>query len=158
MLSALQRRPRHHTNRISVSTPYAERPDPRQNRTDRALQNAGGWISSHLLSGIENRRLDSFVQRVECYERGMTTQGGQQSPQAADDLRQRLSGTSSGSNEIARAFALARESARRQTGMRHFPVQLRGGAAMMRGALAEMQTGEGKSLTALLPAIAAAFT
>jgi preprotein translocase subunit SecA len=42
--------------------------------------------------------------------------------------------------------------------MRHFRVQLLGGAAMMGGALAEMQTGEGKSLTALLPAIAAALS
>jgi preprotein translocase subunit SecA len=53
------------------------------------------------------------------------------------------------------AFALAREAARRHTGMRHFPVQLLGGAAMMGGRLAEMQPGEGKTLTALLPAIAA---
>src|SRR5262249_31197275 len=42
-------------------------------------------------------------------------------------------------------------------GMRHFRVQLIGGAAMMGGALAEMQTGEGKTLTALLPAVAAAL-
>ena len=55
------------------------------------------------------------------------------------------------------AFALAREAARRHTGMRHFRVQLLGGAAMMTGALAEMQTGEGKTLTALLPAVAAAL-
>jgi preprotein translocase subunit SecA len=55
------------------------------------------------------------------------------------------------------ALALAREAARRHTGMRHFRVQLLGGAAMMGGALTEMQTGEGKSLTALLPAVAAAL-
>src|SRR5262249_8736868 len=60
-------------------------------------------------------------------------------------------------DELALAFALAREAAHRHTGMRHFPVQLLGGAAMMGGALAEMQTGEGKSLTALLPATAGAL-
>ena len=58
---------------------------------------------------------------------------------------------------MASAFALAREAARRHSGMRHFRVQLLGGAAMMGGALAEMQTGEGKTLTALLPAITAAL-
>ena len=57
----------------------------------------------------------------------------------------------------AQAFALAREAARRHRGMRHFRVQLLGGAVMMSGALAEMQTGEGKTLTALLPAITAAL-
>src|SRR6185369_7592481 len=101
------------------------------------------WISSHLLSSIESRRLHRFVQRVELYERGLTILGGQQFRQAADELRRRLTAASSGSDEIARAFALAREAARRHTGLRHFPVQLRGGAAMMRGAVAEMQTGEG---------------
>ena len=58
---------------------------------------------------------------------------------------------------MALAFALAREAARRHIGMRHFRVQLLGGAAMMGGALAEMQTGEGKTLTALLPAVTAAL-
>lgn len=54
-------------------------------------------------------------------------------------------------------FALIREVAFRQLGMRHYPVQLRGGYVMMCGQFAEMQTGEGKTLTATLTAGAMAL-
>lgn len=56
---------------------------------------------------------------------------------------------------LQHAFALIREVADRTLGMRHFDVQLMGGWAMITGAVAEMQTGEGKTLTATLPACAA---
>jgi preprotein translocase subunit SecA len=55
------------------------------------------------------------------------------------------------------AFALVREAARRRLGMRHFDVQLIGGWAMLNGMLAEMETGEGKTLTATLTAATAAI-
>ena len=60
-------------------------------------------------------------------------------------------------NSIAQSFALIRESATRTLGMRHYPVQLMGGYALIKGMLAEMETGEGKSLTATLAAATAAF-
>jgi len=50
------------------------------------------------------------------------------------------------------AYALVREASRRALGMQHFPVQLVGGLALFEGHIAEMQTGEGKTLTATLPA------
>lgn len=52
---------------------------------------------------------------------------------------------------LVEAFALVREAGRRRIGMRHFDVQLLGGMALCRRGLAEMQTGEGKTLTATLP-------
>src|SRR5207245_7706604 len=52
---------------------------------------------------------------------------------------------------LPQAFALVREAARRAIGMAHFQTQLLGGAALHAGAIAEMQTGEGKTLTATLP-------
>jgi preprotein translocase subunit SecA len=58
---------------------------------------------------------------------------------------------------VARSFALIRELAGRRLGMRHFDVQLLGGWAMVRGKIAEMETGEGKTLTATLPAATAAM-
>ncbi len=58
---------------------------------------------------------------------------------------------------IPPAFALIREAAGRTLGMRHFDVQLMGGAAMLRGMVAEMETGEGKTLTATLTAATAAL-
>ena len=53
---------------------------------------------------------------------------------------------------LLEAFSLVRESARRVRGMPHYPVQLVGGIAMLNGQVAEMQTGEGKTLTAVLTA------
>ncbi len=57
----------------------------------------------------------------------------------------------------ARAFALVREVATRTIGMRHFDVQLIGGLALLKGMVAEMETGEGKTLTATLAASTAAL-
>lgn len=53
---------------------------------------------------------------------------------------------------LCEAFALVREASRRELGMAHFPVQIMGGAILFEGRIAEMQTGEGKTLTAALPA------
>lgn len=58
---------------------------------------------------------------------------------------------------VAQSFALVREAARRTIQQRHFDVQLLGGWVMLRGLVAEMETGEGKTLTATLPACTAAL-
>ncbi len=58
---------------------------------------------------------------------------------------------------VAQAFALVRETAGQLIGMRHFDVQLKGGWIMLNGMIAEMNTGEGKTLTATLPACTAAL-
>src|SRR5262245_14519241 len=142
---------------LSAGTPYVERADRRENKLDTLLLNAWGRASPHLLSGLERKQLEQFVQRVEDQESRLTGLRDEQLRQTADELRGRLLSTSFATDQIASAFALAREAARRHVGMRHFPVQVLGGAAMMRGTLAEMQTGEGKSLTALLPAVSAAL-
>jgi preprotein translocase subunit SecA len=143
---------------LSARTPYAERADHRENRLDSALLHAWGRASSYLLSGLWRVRLERLVQRAEDEEKRLSALADERLRQNADELRGRLSSANSNFNDIPLAFALAREAARRHTGMHHFRVQLLGGAAMMSGALAEMQTGEGKSLTALLPAVAAALS
>lgn len=58
---------------------------------------------------------------------------------------------------LVRSFAIVREAAERSLRMRPYDVQIMGGWAMIRGMIAEMQTGEGKTLTATLPACAAAL-
>jgi preprotein translocase subunit SecA len=58
---------------------------------------------------------------------------------------------------LVEAFALVREAGRRKLGMRHFDVQMLGGAAVHHRSIAEMQTGEGKTLTATLPIYLAAL-
>lgn len=72
-------------------------------------------------------------------------------------LRHAVQGRDYDINTIATAFALVREATRRTLGIEHYPSQLTGGFVMFCGCVAEMQTGEGKTLTALLPACAAAF-
>lgn len=52
---------------------------------------------------------------------------------------------------LPEAFALVRESSRRALGFRHYPVQVMGGICLIEGGIAEMQTGEGKTLTATMP-------
>ena len=66
-------------------------------------------------------------------------------------LRYRAKSGESLSDMVVEAFALVVEAADRALGMRHFDVQLLGGMVMFNGAIAEMATGEGKTLTATLP-------
>lgn len=66
-------------------------------------------------------------------------------------LRYRVRSGESMTHLLPEAFALVREAGRRSMNMRHFEVQLLGGMAMFHGCVAEMETGEGKTLTATLP-------
>src|SRR4051812_1885255 len=68
----------------------------------------------------------------------------------ADELRERARDGESLDDLLPEAFALCREAGRRSLGQRHFDVQLIGGMVLHSGAIAEMKTGEGKTLTATL--------
>ena len=69
-----------------------------------------------------------------------------------DELRLKLRNGATEDDIIVEAFAVVREAARRELNMRHFDVQLVGGCLLHQGRIAEMATGEGKTLTATLPA------
>ena len=69
----------------------------------------------------------------------------------AEELRKRARDGDSLDDLLPEAFALVREASRRTIGQRHFDVQLIGGMVLHSGAIAEMKTGEGKTLTATLP-------
>jgi len=84
---------------------------------------------------------DDFVAMSDAELRGMT-----------DEFRQRYADGETLDDLLPEAFATVREAAKRTLGQRHFDVQLMGGAAMHLGNIAEMRTGEGKTLTAVLPA------
>ncbi len=75
-----------------------------------------------------------------------------------DQFRERLADGEKLDNLLPEAFAAIRESARRTLGQRHYDVQLIGGIALHRGIIAEMVTGEGKTLVATLPAYLNALT
>ena len=68
-----------------------------------------------------------------------------------EELKQRILKGEPKSSLIPEAFALVREASRRVLGLRHFDVQLIGGLVLNEGKIAEMKTGEGKTLVALLP-------
>ncbi|MEX2366010.1 MAG: DEAD/DEAH box helicase, partial [Pseudohongiellaceae bacterium] len=128
---------------------------PEHGVIERFLQNSWRAFKSPLI------RLrfdpDSFTRQVITIQEQCRGLDDQALKQRATDLRQSLSGKEYEQSRIAEAFALVREASRRTLGMEHFPSQLTGGLAMFYGNIAEMQTGEGKSLTALLPACAAAL-
>jgi preprotein translocase subunit SecA len=69
----------------------------------------------------------------------------------SQELAWRVGGAAISDDAIVEGFALVREAARRVHGQPHFPTQLAAGVVLARGGLAEMQTGEGKTLAALLP-------
>ena len=77
--------------------------------------------------------------------------------EAAHGLRPRLARAGFTTELAGRAFSLIRECAHRHIGQRHFDVQLMGGWGLLQGRLVEMQTGEGKTITATLAAGTAAL-
>src|SRR3954447_14294420 len=74
------------------------------------------------------------------------------------DFKQRVSNGATLDDILIEAFAVAREAGRRVLAMRHFDVQLIGGIVLHRGRIAEMKTGEGKTLVATLPSYLNALT
>src|SRR3989337_3136266 len=68
-----------------------------------------------------------------------------------DEFRARLSGGEALDDVLPEAFAVVREASERRIGLRHFDVQILGGVVLHQGKIAEMKTGEGKTLVATLP-------
>ena len=91
-------------------------------------------------------RINGFEAELEHYTDGELRQ-------AADELRERARGGESLDDLLFESFALVREAGRRTMGMRHFDVQLIGGMVLHDGSIAEMRTGEGKTLTATLAVV-----
>jgi preprotein translocase subunit SecA len=94
------------------------------------------WIADQVDS-IE----DDFVSLTDAELRALT-----------DEYRQRYAAGESLDDLMPEAFATVREAAKRTLGQRHYPVQIMGGAALHLGNIAEMRTGEGKTLVSTLPA------
>src|SRR6476619_4355321 len=101
----------------------------------------------------EGRKFKGYEKRAEAINRiepEMELLDDAELRQEADDLRKRASDGESLDDLLPEAFALAREAARRSIGQRHYDVQLIGGMVLHDGSIAEMKTGEGKTLTATL--------
>src|SRR5579859_762868 len=79
-------------------------------------------------------------------------------PARTQKLKEQLAAGATTDDILVEAFALCREAGRRALNMRHFDVQLIGGMVLHEGKIAEMKTGEGKTLVATLPAVLNALT
>ncbi len=101
----------------------------------------------------EGRKFRAYEKRVNTinrFEPEMELLDDSEIREHADQLRERARDGESLDDLLPEAFALTREAARRHLGQRHFDVQLIGGMVLHDGAIAEMKTGEGKTLTATL--------
>ena len=104
------------------------------------------------------RRLQGLADQVNALEEDFQKLTDAEIREETDRFRARLADGEKLDDLLPEAFANCREAARRSLGQRHFDVQLMGGAALHLGNIAEMKTGEGKTLVATLPAYLNALT
>ncbi|NAX42000.1 MULTISPECIES: preprotein translocase subunit SecA [unclassified Vibrio] len=98
------------------------------------------------------RRLKKIVKEINNYEPTFEALTDEELKAKTVEFRQRLEQGETLDQLLPEAFATVREASKRVYGMRHFDVQLIGGMVLNAGQIAEMRTGEGKTLTATLPA------
>jgi len=109
----------------------------------------------------ESKKFKMFekrVARINDYEAELELESDDELRERYEALRQRALGGESLDDLLAESFAITREVAKRTLGQRHFDVQLIGGMVLHDGSIAEMKTGEGKTLTATLPVVLNALT
>ncbi|MGH1563395.1 preprotein translocase subunit SecA [Mumia sp. DW29H23] len=97
------------------------------------------------------RQLQAIVKQVNALEDDFVAMSDDELRAMTDEFKERLAGGESLDDIMPEAFATVREAAKRVLGQRHFDVQVMGGAALHLGNIAEMKTGEGKTLVATLP-------
>ena len=98
------------------------------------------------------KKMHKAVERINALEADVAALADAEFPQQTAQLKSRLERGETLEELLPEAFALVREAGRRTLNMRHFDVQLLGGIVLQRGNIAEMRTGEGKTLVATLPA------
>ena len=97
------------------------------------------------------RQLNRIVAKVNALEPAMEALSDAELQAKTPELKQRIAGGETLDQVLPEAFAVCREASRRVLGMRHYDVQLIGGMVLHLGKIAEMRTGEGKTLVATLP-------
>jgi preprotein translocase subunit SecA len=110
------------------------------------------WLGGLVDSNEKQlQRLQPLVNRINELEAEFEKLSADDLKAKTDEFKARLKAGSSLDDLLPEAFAAAREAARRTIGQRHFDVQLLGGIVLHQGKIAEMKTGEGKTLAATLP-------
>ncbi|MDH4341936.1 MAG: preprotein translocase subunit SecA [Nitrospira sp.] len=109
----------------------------------------------NLIFGSKNDReiksLRPIVEQINGLEASLTPLSDEALADKTQDFKKRLAAGQTLDDILPEAFAVCREMSRRKLNMRHFDVQLIGGMILNRGRIAEMKTGEGKTLVATLP-------
>src|SRR5678815_225264 len=100
----------------------------------------------------EIKKIQPVVEAVNALEPKISSLSDTELQARTPEFKQRLQNGASLDEILPEAFAVAREAGKRILNMRHFDVQLIGGVALHQGRIAEMKTGEGKTLVATLPA------
>jgi len=131
-------------------------------RVDSALDEVehliGGWIEHQRTRLKRNRYSQRYIARkVKRYQEALQNCSDEALDAVLEELSFQLHRQGLQETLIIESFAVIREAAARSLDKRHFDTQLYGGWLMMNGMLAEMQTGEGKTLTMTLPACTAAL-
>lgn len=134
---------------------YPQREDIRDTLLDRMAARTTGAFRQLMKRRGPN--LDRFVREVNQRADGLEKLADGELSMRIQVLRRRLYSEGLNDELVAESFGLIREVASRKLGMRHFDVQLFGGRVMLEGMVAEMETGEGKTMTATLPAVTAAL-
>ncbi|HCE22702.1 MAG TPA: preprotein translocase subunit SecA, partial [Hyphomonas sp.] len=110
-------------------------------------------VARKIFGSVNDRKLKPLharVNRINALEPMMEALSDEALRGKTDEFRKRLADGATLDSLLEEAFAVVREGARRSLGMRHFDVQLMGGMVLHSGNIAEMRTGEGKTLVATL--------
>ena len=100
----------------------------------------------------ELKRITPIVDKIESYDEAMGKLSDEELKAKTDEFKERYSKGETLDELLPEAFAVVREAGKRVLGMKHFRVQLIGGIILHQGRIAEMRTGEGKTLVSTLPA------
>ncbi len=144
------------TWRLPPAAVYPQRPETSENWLTR-VENVVAGLPVLMLPRLRRRRLSRIIRSVNELTTISRRLGYREFRAETEGLRQSLVQNGFRDDLVARSFALTREAAARTIGQRHFDVQLLGGYALLKGTIAEMETGEGKTLTATLAAGTAAL-
>src|SRR5258707_11236748 len=113
-------------------------------------------LIDRALNAGENKKFKTYQKRVAligAFEGELEHDSDAELRERMDSLRERAEQGARLDELLPECFAIVRETGKRQMGMRHFDVQMIGGMAMHEGQIAEMKTGEGKTLTATLAVV-----
>ena len=133
---------------------YPERPAPASSWLQKSIHGLSGKLAS---GEVTPRSFQHTISAINQYGKEYEIRSDAELAETTKDLRIQLHKQGMTADLTHQAFALVRETAQRMINMRHFDCQLMGGWVMLHGRLAEMETGEGKTLTAALAAATAAL-